>query len=93
MSSLTNINIAEPNSQPSSRTNPDSKPANVITGWTQRDWCGIVFFYVERGRNTYRIHINGTDRNTYNPSTPLEKAAPSASLRASCTGQLGNEAL
>jgi len=26
-----------------SSTNPDSKPANFITAWTQRDWCWTVF--------------------------------------------------
>jgi len=29
-----------------SSTNPDSKPANLITAWTQRDWCWIVVFMV-----------------------------------------------
>jgi len=29
-----------------SSTNPDSKPANLITVWTQRDWCWIVVFMV-----------------------------------------------
>jgi hypothetical protein len=29
-----------------SSTNPDSKPANLITAWTQRDWCWNVVFMV-----------------------------------------------
>ncbi len=29
-----------------SSTNPNSKPANLITAWTQRDWCWIVVFMV-----------------------------------------------
>jgi len=29
-----------------SSTNPDSKPANLITAWTQRDWCRVVVFMV-----------------------------------------------
>ena len=34
-----------------SSTNPDSKPANLITAWTQRDWCWIVVFTVFSQRN------------------------------------------
>lgn len=57
-----------------SSTNPDSKPANLITAlrlrsgqaWTQRDWCWIVVFMLFLQRILIANVLHYSDHLCYN---------------------------